>query len=148
MLNLVLLSKLILMFCLLEGLVLFLNISTYVGFSVFSVYSVIAAIICPLGLYFKLLNFWIFVDVGFFSLILHLICFLCLLIFIHSFLTVVWAYLWFGPIWLVSLIVLSQKEMISSIKFNKKSFRIILYTKMYKHKIIKKSPSPLLLNLK
>ena len=44
-------------FCLLEGFRVFLSISAYVSFSVFSVSSIVVAFICAFGLYFRLLNF-------------------------------------------------------------------------------------------
>ena len=56
-LGLILLFKMIVMFCLFHGLWLFLNTWVYVGFSVFSVSSVVVTFVCAFRLFFKLLSF-------------------------------------------------------------------------------------------
>ena len=123
MFGLVLLSKLVIKFCLVAEFWLFLNISAYADFSLFSVSSIVVAFIYALGLYFELLNFlnfrWssiFFVDASFtltvFSISSYSFFRNCCLI-IPS----VWSMLMF-----VSLIVLLQKETASSTKFKEKSF--------------------------
>ena len=91
MFGLIWLSKLVLKFCLEEGFQLFLNISAYVGFSLFSVSSIAVAFICALVLHFKLLN--MFLDVVFFLLMFHLLRLLFVFPRIHSSITVVCVYL-------------------------------------------------------
>ena len=62
-LGLVLLSKLVVKLCLLEGLRPFLNISAYVDFSVFSVSSIVAVLFALLVDISSCSTFRIFVDV-------------------------------------------------------------------------------------
>ena len=118
-------SKLVVKFCLLEGLQLFLNISAYVGFSVFSVSLIVFAFICTFGLYFKLLSFLnfrccriFFFDASFDFIVF---CISSYSFFPNCCLSIpsVWLVLVF-----VSLIVLSQKETTSSIKFEEKFFSL------------------------
>ena len=99
MLGLLLLFKLVIMLRFLEGLWLFLKISAYVGFSVFSFFlKVVSFEFC-----FKLLNFFNFGWYRIFLLMLHLIWLFFGSRRIQSFLTVVWIYIRFGQFWCLFL---------------------------------------------